>query len=372
MPTTEQITFFACGNGDSVLIESHGKTVMTDINYRADGAQDSSNDEVPDFAPDIRKACPDDHLDIFVLTHPDQDHLTGFGEIFHLGDPGDWDGDPEDGHVKIIVDEIWCSPYSVAPNYTTDVSKPVLDEIKRRDRLRGTVAGEQQGNKLVVMDTSTHDTGLVDYGFEWKLLAPTETEADIPVSPDPDKRNSSNPSSLVIRWTITVGGSKNRVLLGGDSTVEVWERIYDDYYKSDPDALSWHILMALHHCSRRSIGRVENKGSDNEKFVPSAKAEAALGQKLGTGNVVSSSNRVVKGGTTPPSYHAKDRYLKILAGAKAVDDKVRERFRCTGGNKSNDKPAHVVYRFTKSGPARGLAAPAIVGASSSARGGGYG
>jgi len=31
MATTNKITFFASGNGDSVLLEAHGRTVMTDI-----------------------------------------------------------------------------------------------------------------------------------------------------------------------------------------------------------------------------------------------------------------------------------------------------------------------------------------------------
>ncbi|UXX82035.1 hypothetical protein [Roseovarius pelagicus] len=60
---------------------------MTDVNYRADASNDDS--DTLDFAPKIRSACNDDKLDIFVLTHPDEDHLSGFGDIFHLGKPVD-------------------------------------------------------------------------------------------------------------------------------------------------------------------------------------------------------------------------------------------------------------------------------------------
>lgn len=108
-----------------------------------------------------------------MLTHPDQDHLCGFGEVLHLGSPDDWDDDPEEGAVKIIVDEIWCSPYAADPNYTTDVSKPVIDEIKRRKTLRGTPAGDRDGNRLMIMDTNSHESGTVIGGLDWRLLAPT-------------------------------------------------------------------------------------------------------------------------------------------------------------------------------------------------------
>ena len=371
---TNKITVFASGNGDSVLIQAHGRTVMTDINYRASLCQDDDNKEAPDFAPEIRDACPKDHLDIFVLTHPDKDHLAGFSEVFHLGTPEDWDDDPEEGEVKVIVDEIWCSPYGANPHYTTDAAKPVIDEIKRRKKLLGTAIGKKAGNRLTIMDTDSHESGKVTHGLEWRLLAPTPAEADIPKSDNPDKPSSANPSSLVIRWTVTVGRKANYVLLGGDSTVEIWERIHGEFQEDEPDALSWHILLALHHCSRRSIGRVENPDTDKEKFVPSDKVETALSNKIGDGYVVSSSNRIVRGGATPPSYHAKNRYLKILAGGGQVTDKERERFLCTGGNKDGDNPKHIEFKFSVSGPTKTLAAIPFIamGGSASGRGGGYG
>ena len=164
------------------------------------------------------------------------------------------------------------------------------------------------------------------------------------------------------------------MLLGGDSTVEVWERIHDELLDDDADALAWHILLALHHCSRRSIGRVENSGTKDEKFIPSDKAEAALSNKQGDGFVVSSSNRIVRGGPTPPSFHAKNRYLKILANGSQVTDKVRNRFLCTGGNIDSDKPEHVEFKFSTSGPSKSVLVATFftTTGAASGRGGGYG
>jgi hypothetical protein len=371
-----KFSVFAAGCGDCILIEAHHKTVLTDVHYRASSAQDETNDGVLDFAPDVRKACGNHHLDVYVSTHPDKDHVGGFCELFHCGPPGDWIADPKDVEPKIIVDEIWCSPYGANPHYVTDQAKPLVDEIKRRKALQGAWQGDLAGNRLVIMDTTTHSEGSVTSGLDWRLLAPTPAEWDIPKADEGCPQTSSNPTCLVIQWTVTRSWGKNQMLIAGDTSVEVLERLEREVHAKAPDHLAWHILIAPHHCSRRSIGRVWNGGCIDEEFEESAGALAALGEQRGDGYVVASSRRVVRGGNTPPSYHAKLRYLRILAGSGEITDDVRARFRCTGGNASSDKPAHVVFNLNATGPSLAAAtAPATVGLGGGASvggGGGYG
>lgn len=369
-----KITVFAAGCGDAILMEAHNKVVLTDIHYRRGQAEDEDNDAVPDFAPDIRKACGTT-LDVFVSTHPDKDHVAGFCDLFHCGAPADWDPDPEDGgEPKIIVNEIWCSPYGANPHYDTPQSKPLIDEIKRRKALTGTLQASLDGNRLQIMDTATHATGSITSNFEWRLLAPTPSEWDIPKAADGCPPTSSNPTSLMIQWNIRRVWGDNKILILGDTSVEVLERLEKDAQKKDATHIDWHILIAPHHCSRRSIGRVANGGCVDEEFNESAAALKALGEQLGNGFVVASSRRVIRGGNTPPSYHAKLRYLRILARDGAVDDKVRDRFKCTGGDSDNDTPAHIVFNLSATGPTlAATAAPAVVvglGGSGGSTGGG--
>ncbi|WP_286800827.1 hypothetical protein [Oceanicaulis sp. UBA2681] len=364
--TTHQITFFSVDNGDAVLLEAHGKTVMTDIRYRAGCTDD--DDDFNDFAPTIRDACDNDQLDVFVLTHPDEDHLLGFSEVFHLGDPDKRDSDPDEGDVSIVVDEIWCSPYAADPNYTTDTSKPVLDEIARRKALMGTPAGSKAGNRLRILTATNGAAESLAPGVEWRLLAPTVEEADIPKATGDQPKNSSNPSSLVIQWSVKVGGKVSKIVLGGDSTVDVWERINHDY---NFDQKNWNVLLAPHHCSRHSMGRAVKKDG-KESFEWSDDAYNGLNNPVGSSpHIVSSSRKFTE--KTPPNPLARDRYHKMLAQGAAVNDAVRSRFRVTAGKKG-EKAKDIVFRLTSLGPVLSIAGTgAAAGATpASAGGGGYG
>ena len=132
--------------------------------------------------------------------------------------------------------------------------------------------------------------------------------------------------------------------------------------------------------SAQATAKIKGLMGDFESFVKNAGVarlrELLKGDLSSTPHqdIVSSSNRIVRGGQTPPSYHAKNRYLKILARGGEVTDDERDRFLCIGGDKNGDKPEHVVFKFSAGGPTRALkAAPFVaVTGSSSGRGGGYG
>lgn len=330
MARDDQLTVFATGNGDAILIEARGRRILTDINLKV-----NAEDELPDLAEDLWDACPDSYLDLFVLTHPDVDHVRGFGELFHVGPPS-----RHDRRARILVGEIWCSPYGANPNYVTDEAQPIIDEIRRRLRLVGTAEGELPGNRVRVRSADSDETsGQIEAGIRWEILGPTVEEAAIPKAPPGEPENTSNPSSLVIRWAIDVEGTSNLVLLGGDATAPVWERVLRDN-EHTPGRLNWNILVSPHHTSRYALGCKDAEGVF--RFWPNA--VEALSQWMGTGWVVSSSKRVVDDDDDPPSPVAKRKYVEILEGHQ-------ERFLCTGDHNQGN-PGNVVFFFTPRGPAR--------------------
>lgn len=343
------LNVFPVGNGDSTLIEADNLTILTDINYRKSLID---KDEAYDFAPDLRKACKQNNdtylLDIFVLTHPDQDHLGGLTEIFYTGVPDNYVVDENDESPLILISEIWVSPYSVDPNYETDASKPVIKEIKRRKKLMGTDEGEKDGNRLCILDTDEETEGSITDNINWTLLAPTSEEAKIEDTDDDETHASSNNSSLVIKWKIKVAGKENCILLGADAEVDIWERIWEDN-KDDTDNLAWHILLAPHHCSRNSMAR---KNEDTEEYEYSDDALNALGVKIDDGFIISSSKPVKNNNDNPPSWDARKKYIDILSSGN--NDKPKERFLNPESHKNN-KAATVVFQLTSDGPSLDVA-----------------
>lgn len=349
MSNATRIRFFPVNNGDTTLIEAGGCVVLTDINYRAECTDEDG--EAYDFAPDLRAACKRNDgrfvLDVFVLTHPDKDHLTGFQKLLHLGAPDNYKLKPKEGETLILVNELWVSPYALDPGYTTEDSEPVVKEIKRRHKLQGTDEGARDGNRIKVLSADGDETqGTIGEQLRWQLLAPTEEEADIPL-PDPNDNEapkpSCNDSSLVIRWTPAEGDESANVLLGGDATVEVWDRIWRDY-KDSPESLGWHILLAPHHCSRGAMAR---KDEETDEYIYSDDALDALGQIEGDGFVVSSSKPIKRDDDNPPSWEAKQKYLEILRNGDS-SAKPEERFLNPETHRDGE-PAPVVFELTASG-----------------------
>jgi hypothetical protein len=334
---------FPCANGDTLLIETPDRVILTDINYRSACGEDDAG--MYDFASELRKACHRPNgaheLDIFALTHPDRDHLCGYSTFFHLGSPSSYK--PTGKDPLIFVKEIWASPYAIVPGYTTDISKPVLDEIQRRHKLQGTDLGNADGNRLKVLSMDEPQTeGQVGQYLTWQLLAPTAEEADIEAPTKDNPQPSSNDSSLVIRWTLKNGDKIAHILLAGDATVNIWERLWQDY-RHIPEALSWHVLVAPHHCSRGVMAR---KNPLTDKYEYSQDALNALGQVKGDGFVVSSSKEIKNDDDNPPSWDAKQKYLDILC--KAAPYNVESRFLNPETHKAGE-PAPVEVELTHRG-----------------------
>lgn len=358
MNRLSRIKYFPVGNGDATLLETADRTVMVDINYREEA---KPGGELYDFGPAVLESCrqPDGtrKLDVFVMTHPDTDHVRGFDRLFHLGDPTRYRADSG----KVLVKEIWVSEYAIEAAYEGDEdAKRILEEVRRRHKLQGSAGATSEGNRLQVL--SDGKSGALSPKLAWQILGPNSDEAQVEAPKGDEKPSSCNNTSLVIRWTFTEGATKGWAITAGDASVDVWERIWSQY-KGQVHLLQWHVLLAPHHCSRGVMAR---KDLDTGQYEDSDDARSALSQVANQGFVVSSSKEIKDNDDNPPSFEAKKKYLAILREHGGSAD---SRF-LNPDTHSNGKAAPVVFDFDVGGfklqPSGGVSATAKAHGPSSA------
>lgn len=358
------ISFFPVGNGDMTLITfDNGQTVLIDCNIRQ--AADNEDDDTLDVAEELRKRLSRDalgrlHVNVMLLSHPDQDHCGGLKSHFHLGPPHSWDPDED----KILINEMWSSPIvfrraskrlTLVPNakaWATEARRrvAVFRDAPGTDAVVGDrilILGEDENDKTVDLDPLlikvdqliVSADGLNSGSFEARLLAP------LPIANDEDEEEalSKNRSSVVLRFSLAADGSldRGRYLTGGDAEVGVWGRLWRKHKVDNADWLTYHFLLSPHHCSWHSLS--EDSWSDlGEDVEVDSDARSALSQTLEGAVIVASSKPIKDGDSDPPCIRAKREYVSI------VDDD--DRFFCTCEYPCEEGPEVLEFVITALGP----------------------
>ncbi|EKO3482260.1 cobalamin biosynthesis protein CobQ [Vibrio fluvialis] len=337
--TLPSIEVFPVGNGDMTLITTaNGKTILIDC-YRKSGSDyDFLEERLKDRLNTDDKGRP--YVDVFFLTHPDKDHITGFNTMFYSGNPDDWG----DNSAKIRINEIWSSPrvFRRATATGCDGNNTLCDdavkfntEVKRRVKLYregGCIGGD--GNRVIILSSDEdgktddiqsivaklytsfgHMSGINDQSLNAYLLAPADKQE---VAEDEEELTKNN-SSAIIRFDLDHAfydetlncdvTHKKSFLVGGDAEVKCWEVLHDKLEATGQlNELSYDVLLAPHHCSWRSLSNDSESKCDDPQL--NASAHAALSFANENALILCSSHEF--GNSTPPSQLARDAYEKIL------------------------------------------------------------
>ena len=368
------IAFFPVSNGDMTLMRlDNGQTIIIDLNIR--GSADDDDDDTPDVASDLRNRLKRDkhgrlYVDAFLLSHPDQDHITGLCNHFHLGPPDDWSKDDD----KIFIREMWSSPIvfrRAGPNHTLcKDAKAWAKEARRRvARFREDAFDTAEGDRILIMgedvDGKTDDildivikidktfvacNRVKDGAFEARLLGPLTAEDE-----EDEKALAKNDSSVILRFSLRGGGVSDRCrfLTGGDASAAIWKRLWERHGDSNADWLAYDALQTPHHCSWRSLS-FDRWSELGEKVKVDPDAREALSQTRKGAVIVSSSKPIKKDDDNPPHERAKREYIDILGGN---DD----RFYCTDEHWEDENQA-LEFEIKASGIIRKLASAAALAA----------
>lgn len=351
-----RITYFPVGNGDCSLITLSDDTqIVIDCNTTAEASDedDASRYDVHqhllDFGKKLRGKIP--HVDVFILTHADQDHCRGFDTMFYTGDPAKY----AVKHSKedlILIDELWFTHriFTTHEGEPSKWAKAFRKEAQRRIdlHLAGAASRNDAGNRIRVVGHSNNPAykGLGDLvvtpgnyidvidqktkkDFRFFVHAPFRKEVD-------SKLAERNDTSVVLQACFDVGGAKDAglAIFGGDAGAAIWSKILE---LSDDATLHYDLFLAPHHCSWTFFSDQPYK--DNK--VPAKDSLAILGKGLKGSRVIASCKPIKDDDDNPPHFAAKAEYVKAVGKANFVS--LSE----VGDPK---RPLPVTYEMSENGP----------------------
>ncbi|MES1219407.1 MAG: cobyric acid synthase CobQ, partial [Bacteroidota bacterium] len=365
-----KVKHYPVDNGDQTLIsvEENGYTtnMLVDCRIREnsmDEADKSKYDVKSDLLKSLNKrtisGVVDAHyVDIFTLTHGDDDHLHGFEKNFFQGSPSGFTKKHRDDG-RIFIDVLWFSPMVMGES-TNDDEDCFNREAKRRIKLHRDKSPDKDlpGNRIVIIgyDASENLDGLelVRYipgkvvtrfnnrnlqTFSIFIHAPFKEQL---ISADPCKNHTSIVFQVRFKdyaWSTEFSAL---FMFGGDADHPAWKMIMVKTKKSgrhiSERALDFDIFLAPHHCSWTFF----NNTPQAENPQPVATSLEVLGFARKGARVIASSKVILNNDDNPPHYKAKQEYIKKLENSS--------KFLNTATEPKEDAPEPIVFVITSNGP----------------------
>jgi hypothetical protein len=307
---TRHISFLAVGNGNFCLVHIDGMNLVFDLR----GTEDKTSWELlkPLLPERYGKRC----LDVLCISHGDQDHCGGFGDLAE-----------EILEGRLVIGSIWH------PNYDrTKVDDDLPEDYLalHQEILRRQAVTEPKYGDLEVPLTAWDDEARAFEG----LTLPADVALRV-LSPyvkdEGDFDWDVNDISLVLRMSI----SGLSILWPGDSGSEIWQERIIPHTLSHDNMKDWAqaaVALASHHGSYTLFGKTREEVLNADPAPENYEALDYIGPEF---LIVSAASRFPtqrdQSGDQPPHYAAWKWYHKWFTENRDIgeDDKHPECFKYT-------------------------------------------
>lgn len=339
--------FWPIGTGDSTTIMVDQETaVQVDLRHTAKSEEDDTGEWpiIDELVRTLPKKNGKPFLAVFVLTHPDQDHIQGFEELLK----------------QVDIGELWHTPrvfrdFEENEDLCADAVAFRDEAERRRKAIVKAPENIQSGDRLLVIGhdeileedkyASLPDSCKKRPGKPTSVLNGVDYEdsfiAFIHAPFSDDQAKERNNTSLAMQVALISDNTRLEALLLGDREYQTIKRIFEttEEHKNEK-YLYWDILLAPHHCSKKVMYFKDEDEEDAtfkqdimDYFEKYAKEEASI--------VASAqSDFTDKKGDNPPHQKARERYEAIIDSGK---------FLCTHEYPDGDDPQPMVFEVDDSG-----------------------
>jgi hypothetical protein len=322
LPNKKAVVYWPVGTGDSTtLVLKPGDIVMQiDLRHleKADDPEEPEWPIIDQLVKDMPKRNGRPYLALFVLTHPDKDHIQGFAELLK----------------KVQIGEIWHTPkifrdQSDQESLCDDAKAFRKEAHRRRKAILDNHSNLKSGNRLRVIG---HDDilGEDDYkdlpGICKSRPGEIVTQVDgIDLSKDfqafihapfkDDQAKDKNNTSLSLNIVIWDEKKYGQFFFFGDREYPTIKRIFETTERNEKNKpyLFWHVMLCSHHCSK-AVMYWQEKDDKEEKFKKDIMAFFENYARQDGGYIISSSHsKFTDGdGDNPPHKKARKRYEEII------------------------------------------------------------
>lgn len=340
--------FWPVGTGDSSTIIVKEDQIVVQVDLRHMVAATSTDETAWPVVDELVRLLPKKngrpYLSLFVLTHPDKDHILGFGDLLKRVDIGEiWhtprifrdyeDECPLCEDALVFRKEVHRRRQAVIDNQTSVKPKDRVrvighDDILEEDKYKNFPRNRTSipGHTITVIDDED-----VSQWFQAFVHAPFKIDAE-------DSRNNT---SLSLHVTLSNGTKTAKALLFGDREYPTVKQIFDlTVERGNTAYLFWDVLLAPHHCSKK-VMYWKDDAAESEVLKSEITAYMEDYQNPGAYLIASARADFTDGdGHLPPSLKARQRYESIVEAGH---------FLCTHERPSKTAPEPISFELTPAG-----------------------